>query len=66
MTRRWVTVKEAAEYFKIRPKTMYSLAARGKIPGRDHAIKRFGRQIRINIELIESADLGGRNERRHG
>ena len=66
---RWVDVKCAAEYFSIKPKTLYSLAARGLLP--DGAVIRLGRSLRINPEKVEevllvSQDLreGGNGKRR--
>ncbi len=49
-------IPEAADHFSIRKKTLYSLAARGRLP--KGAVLRLGRQIRINIEAIE-AEAGG-------
>lgn len=51
MKKVWFTVKEAAEYFSIPPKTLYSLAGRGLLPG--DAVLRLGRQIRVDIKKIE-------------
>jgi len=51
MQKRWFTVKEAAEYFSIPVKTIYSLASRGLIPG--NAVLRLGRQLRVDLQKIE-------------
>lgn len=54
MNKKWFSVKEAAEYFNINPKTMYSLIGRGLLPG--DAILRLGRQIRVDIKKIEKEE----------
>jgi len=51
--RRWYSIREAAEYFNISVKTLYSLAARGRLP--EGAILRIGRGIRIDVRAIEEA-----------
>jgi excisionase family DNA binding protein len=51
MTRRWYSVREAAEYFSMSKKTLYSLAARKRLP--DGAVLRLGRQIRFDVRAIE-------------
>jgi hypothetical protein len=51
MKRRWVSISEAATYFDIPAKTLYSLAARGLLP--KGAILRLGRQLRVDIEAVE-------------
>lgn len=49
----WRSVTEAAEYFHLRSgKTLYSLAARGRLP--EGAVLRIGRQIRIDVAAIEA------------
>lgn len=53
--RRWLTIAEASSYFEISKKTLYSLAARGRLP--KGAVLRLGRQIRINIEVIEAKGI---------
>lgn len=54
---RWLTIREAAEYFNFKStKTLYSLAARGRLP--QGSVLRLGRQIRINVAAIE-AEAGG-------
>jgi len=59
MSRRWVSVREAAEYFSIRKKTLYSLAARGLLP--KGSVLKLGRQIRLDLEKIEKS-VGRGNE----
>jgi len=49
--RRWLTIREAAEYFSISAKTLYSLAARSRLPA--GSTLRLGRQIRFDIQTIE-------------
>lgn len=50
--RRWLSVSEACKYFGLKSsKTLYSLAARGRLP--KGAVLRLGRQIRINVTVIE-------------
>jgi hypothetical protein len=51
-SRKWVDIKEAGSYFSISPKTLYSLAARKRLP--EGAVLRIGRQIRIDIAVIEA------------
>jgi len=51
MEKKWFTVAEAAEYFSIKKKTLYSLIGRGLVP--DDAVLRLGRQIRLDIKKIE-------------
>jgi len=56
--RRWLTVKEAADYFALSPKTLYSLAARDRLP--KGSVLRIGRQIRVNAKVIEDENcIGG-------
>lgn len=50
-TKRWCSIKQAAEYFQIPRGTVYSLIGRGRLPA--GAVLRLGRQIRINVEMIE-------------
>jgi len=47
----WRSIPSAAEYFRTKPKTLYSLAARGLLP--EGSVLRLGRSIRLNIEVIE-------------
>jgi excisionase family DNA binding protein len=56
MGRRWSTITEAAEYFGISRKTLYSLAARHRLPS--GSVLRIGRQIRIDVQKIEQAAEG--------
>ena len=51
MEKKWFNVAEAAEYFSIPVKTIYSLASRGLIPG--NAVIRLGRQLRVDLKKIE-------------
>lgn len=55
MKRSWLNVKQASEHFSISPKTLYSLIARGRLPS--GAVLKLGRQIRINIERIETEGI---------
>ena len=48
MTKRYITPAEASEYLGIKPKTIYSLAARGLLP-----CVRFGRQLRIDLRRLD-------------
>lgn len=52
MTKRWYSVREAAEYFSMKEKTLYGLIGRGLLP--DDAILRLGRQLRLDIKKIEN------------
>ena len=57
LPRRWYSVAEAASYFGLKsPKTLYTLAARDRLPA--GAVLRIGRQIRVNVEVIEAAAKG--------
>jgi len=56
MEKKWFTVAETAEYFSMKPKTLYSLIARKMIP--NDAVLRLGRQIRLDIKKIEMKDEG--------
>lgn len=53
--RRWFSIPEAAKYFDIKAKTLYSLAARGLLPA--GAVLRLGRQVRISVEVIEKEGI---------
>jgi excisionase family DNA binding protein len=46
--RRWITVREAAEYLKISVKGTYDMAAAGKLPP-----ARVGRLVRIDGKALE-------------
>lgn len=48
----WLKISQAAAYFSISRKTLYSLAARNRLPR--GAVLRLGRQIRINVATIEA------------
>jgi len=60
--RRWYSIPEAAAYFSIKPKTLYSLAARRRLPER--AILKLGRSIRLNIEVIEREGIKNNGDRK--
>lgn len=47
MTKRFITPREAGEYLTLNVKTVYSLAARGRLP-----VVRFGRQLRIDLAKL--------------
>jgi excisionase family DNA binding protein len=51
MNKKWLTVREAAAYFGLKTQTLYSLAARGRLPAK--SVLRLGRQLRINVQRIE-------------
>lgn len=51
MERRWLTVREAAEYLGLSVKGAYDMAAAGKLPA-----ARVGRLVRIDLRTLE-ADL---------
>jgi len=53
--RRWYSIPEAAKYFSMKPKTLYSLAGRGRLP--KGAILKLGRSIRLNVEVIERGGI---------
>ena len=48
MTKRWITVKEAASYLSLYPKSIYRLIDRGLIPA-----SRVGRIVRIDLKALE-------------
>jgi len=50
--KKWLTVSEAADYFALSQKTLYSLVARDRLP--EGSVLRLGRQIRINVKIIEA------------
>jgi excisionase family DNA binding protein len=52
MCRKWLTIGEAAEYFNLKVKTLYSLVNRGRLP--EGGVLRIGRQIRIDVNIIET------------
>jgi len=58
--RRWLKISEAAAHFGLRKKSLYSLVARGRLP--KGSVLRLGRQIRINVEVIE-AEAGGEGKK---
>lgn len=49
----WLTIAAAADHFQMKKKTLYSLAARDLLP--KGAVLRLGRQIRINVKVVEGA-----------
>jgi excisionase family DNA binding protein len=48
MDRRWLTIKEAAEYLGLSVKGCYDMAAAGKLPA-----ARIGRLVRIDFLALE-------------
>lgn len=60
MERKWFSIPEAAQYFDMKAKTLYSLAARGYLP--QGAILRLGRAIRIDVKAIEAEAESKENE----
>jgi excisionase family DNA binding protein len=50
--RKWLTIGEAADHFKISAKTLYSLVGRGRLP--KGSVLRLGRQIRIDVAAVEN------------
>jgi len=62
----WYSVEEATSFFGLKSaKTLYSLAARNRLPG--GSVLRIGRQIRLNIPMIEAgAALSNRGRGRRG
>jgi len=60
--RRWLSIRQAAEYFQLAPKTMYSLCGRGRLP--EGSFLKIGRQLRIDVSKIEAAALSGQRGRR--
>lgn len=55
MTKRWFTIREAAEYFSMKEKTLYGLVGRELIPA--DAVLRLGRQIRVDVKKIENKEI---------
>ena len=49
--RRWVGIKQAAEYFGLPTGTLYSLIGRGRLP--QGSVLRLGRQLKIDVEAVE-------------
>ena len=52
LERRWLTIRETAEYLGISVKGCYKMAAAGKLPA-----ARVGRLVRIDLRSLET-DLG--------
>jgi len=50
--RRWVSIDEISKYFSLPKKTLYSLAARKRLPV--GSTIRIGRTIRFDVLLIEA------------
>jgi len=48
MDRRWLTIKEAAEYLGLSVKGCYDMAAAGKLPA-----ARVGRLVRVDLLALE-------------
>ena len=48
--RRWLTVKQAAEYLGLSVKGTYDMAAAGKLP-----VARIGRVVRIDLRALETS-----------
>jgi hypothetical protein len=60
--RRWLSIRQAAEYFQLAPKTMYSLCGRNRLP--EGSILRIGRQLRLDVSKIEAgAALHGKKSK---
>ena len=58
--RHWLSVVEAAAFFGLKRKNLYSLIARHQLPA-GVVVARFGKLIRLNVEMIEAgAGLKGR------
>jgi len=47
--RRWLTIREAAEYLGISVKGAYDMAATGKLPS-----ARVGRLVRVDLRALEA------------
>jgi len=56
--RRWLSVRQAAEFLGLHPKTVYDLASRGKIPS-----AKIGGALRIDLRRL-TQDLEGQEKRR--
>jgi excisionase family DNA binding protein len=56
--RRWLSVRQTAEFLGLHPKTVYDLAARGKIPS-----AKIGGALRIDLRRL-TQDLEGQEKRR--
>ncbi len=50
--RKWVSIEEAASFFSIPKKTIYSLAARGRLPA--GSTMKLGRALRLDLSAIEA------------
>lgn len=60
-TRRWLRVDEAADRLALPKKTLYSLAARGRLP--EGSFMKIGRAIRFDILAIETGLAGSKGRR---
>ncbi|MFC2169960.1 helix-turn-helix domain-containing protein [Acidobacteriota bacterium] len=49
MQRRWISVKECAEYLGLHLKSVYSLISRGEIPA-----ARIGGSVRVDLKKLDS------------
>jgi len=49
MTRRWITVAEAASYLCLSPRFVYRLIDCGQIPA-----TRVGRNVRVDLKALEA------------
>jgi excisionase family DNA binding protein len=47
----WLTAEQASVFFQISKKTLYSLAARKRLP--EGSFIKLGRAVRFNLERIE-------------
>jgi excisionase family DNA binding protein len=54
MTRKWFSVREAADYWGIKSSTLYALLGRRKAKLPEGSLVRIGKQIRIDIEKIDA------------
>jgi len=54
----WLTIAEASSHFAISRKTLYSLAARGRLP--KGSVLRLGRLLRIDVSAVEAEADGHR------
>jgi len=50
--KKWLSVVEAGQYFGLRPKTLYDLAGRGRLP--EGSVLRIGRAVRLDVRRLEA------------
>ena len=50
--RRWYSARELGAALSIKPKTLFSLAARGRLP--KGSVIRLGKQLRFDLAAIEN------------